>query len=584
MPIQPGGGFVHSEDLIFLHAPSVYDFREKSIFYGPVSDLVPSTPVFEMYPFGFTTMAARLAREGYRVRIINLASMMLNDRQLDVEELIGRLRSRVFGIDLHWLPHAHGALAVADIVKRTHPDAKVLFGGFSSSYFHEELVSYPQVDLVLRGDSAEEPLVALMAALDKGEDLSPVPNLTWKRNDRAVVNELTHVPTDLDHLDIDYGWIIRSVIKHRDLEGAKPFKDWDRYPLTAVFTVRGCSQCCAVCGGSCGAMRRVTGRTRPAFRSPENAAQDVRDVQDYLDAPVFVVGDLRQAGDDYAKRFFQRCRELGVDNHVVLELFTPADQSFFEVAARTFGRYSVQFSPDSHDEQVRHSLGRRFDNLSMEKSITAALTNECQRFDMFFMIGLPEQTPASAVESAEYTRKLYGQNNNDHRLFVYTSPLAPFLDPGSMAFEDPARYGYRLFARTLEEHRARLDNPDWRMVLSYETVNMTREVIGEVSYEAAERLNQVRAEVGLLTAEELKERQERTLDARRLMAEVEAAMSIEDLPRRQEAMAQLKLRGDHLMESTICHKRELEWDTPSVFRSLPRVAVTLLFRRRPRSG
>ena len=47
-------------------------------------------------------------------------------------------------------------------MKRLHPDSKVLFGGFSSSYFHEELITYPQVDLVIRGDSAEEPIAALM--------------------------------------------------------------------------------------------------------------------------------------------------------------------------------------------------------------------------------------------------------------------------------------------------------------------------------------------------------------------------------------------------------------------------------------
>ena len=74
----------------------------------------------------------------------------------------------MFGIDLHWLPHAHGALAIAEIVKRLHPDAKMLFGGFSSSYYHEELIRYPQVDLVLRGDSTEEPLAVLMGALEKG--------------------------------------------------------------------------------------------------------------------------------------------------------------------------------------------------------------------------------------------------------------------------------------------------------------------------------------------------------------------------------------------------------------------------------
>lgn len=574
---------MHREDIIFLHAPSVYDFRKRSIFYGPVSDLVPSTPVFEMYPFGFTTMANRLSRDGRRVRIINLASMMLNDRELDVEALIGKLRSDVFGIDLHWLPHAHGSLAIADIVKRLHPDSKVLFGGFSSSYFHEELITYPQVDLVLRGDSAEEPLAALMAALERGGDLSKVPNLTWKRDGRVTVNPLTHVPEDLDHLDIDYAWIIKSVIRHRDLEGAKPFKDWDRYPLTAVFTVRGCSQCCAVCGGSCGAMRRVLGRTRPAFRSPENVAQDIADVQAYIDAPVFVVGDVRQNGDGYAERFFRRCRELGVDGNVVLELFTPAPASYFEEARRTFDRYSIQFSPDSHEERVRYALGRRFDNAAMERSITDALANDCQRFDMFFMIGLPEQTPSSAIESADYTRKLYSQNHNDHRLLVYTSPLAPFLDPGSFAFEDPGKYGYRLFARTLEEHRSRLESPNWKDVLSYETSNLTRDQIVQASYDAADRLNGVRVEVGLMTAEELKTREARSMDARRLMKEVEMATRLKDPREREDTLARLKQRGEELMESTICQKRDLEWDSRSVFRSIPRVVYSLVFRRRARS-
>ena len=66
-------------DFVLLHAPSVYDFRKESILYGPISDLVPSTPVFELYPIGFTTMAEYLERHGYRVRIVNLAVRMLNE-------------------------------------------------------------------------------------------------------------------------------------------------------------------------------------------------------------------------------------------------------------------------------------------------------------------------------------------------------------------------------------------------------------------------------------------------------------------------------------------------------------------------
>ena len=48
------------------------------------------------------------------------------------------------------------------MVKRHHPDTPIIFGGFSSTYFHEELIRYPFVDYVIRGDSAEEPLRQLM--------------------------------------------------------------------------------------------------------------------------------------------------------------------------------------------------------------------------------------------------------------------------------------------------------------------------------------------------------------------------------------------------------------------------------------
>jgi hypothetical protein len=44
-------------DLILLHAPHVYNFRKIPQLYGPVSDLVLSTPAFEMYPIGFSSLA-----------------------------------------------------------------------------------------------------------------------------------------------------------------------------------------------------------------------------------------------------------------------------------------------------------------------------------------------------------------------------------------------------------------------------------------------------------------------------------------------------------------------------------------------
>src|SRR5476649_2613103 len=116
-------------DLLLLHAPSVYDFRERAILYGPVSDMVPSSTVFEMYPLGFLTIASYLHDRGMKVRIVNLALRMMNSRRFDVPRFLARLKPAAVGIDLHWLPHAHGALEVARIVKGIHPDVPSSWGG-----------------------------------------------------------------------------------------------------------------------------------------------------------------------------------------------------------------------------------------------------------------------------------------------------------------------------------------------------------------------------------------------------------------------------------------------------------------------
>ncbi len=564
------------QDLVLIHAPSVYDFRKEFLFYGPVSDLVPSTPVFEMYPFGFMTLAAHLHKLGYKVRIVNLASMMLNDPKLDVPEFLRKLDARVFGIDLHWLPHAHGSLAVAEIVKRLHPDSRVLFGGYSSTYYHQELVRYPQVDMVMRGDSTEVPVAELFAALDENGNLDVVQNLTWKDEEGVHENPFTFVPEDIDYIEIDYGWIIKSVIRHRDLEGHKPFKDWDRYPLTAAFTVRGCQQQCLVCGGCNSAMKGYLGRKRPAFRSPELVAQDIRNIQDYLRAPTFVVGDVRSGGKRYAERFFSEAKRLGIDNPVVLELFVPADEEYYRSASGAFQSYSIEFSPDSHDEEVRYALGRRFDTRSMERTIELALANDCRRFDLFFMIGLPKQTRESALESAKYARRLHELTSSDKRLFVFESPLAPFLDPGSYAFEHAEEVGYKLLARTLEEHRARLASPSWKHVLSYETRWMSRDDIVDTSYDAADQLNRARYESELIDANELGARVERTEMARRMMREIDSALAIKDLEVRNSRFEELREKGRELMDSTICRKSDLEWESPGILKSVPRAVFGLV--------
>ncbi len=560
-----------------MHAPSVYDFRKKPIFYGPVSDVIPSSPVFEMYPVGFMTISSHLEAAGFRTRIVNIAVQMLQSKTFDVERRIEKLDADVFAIDLHWMPHVHGALELAKLVKHYHPDSKVEMGGFTSSYFYEELIQRPEVDFIMRGDTTEVPTVQLMETLSKGGDLSAVPNLVWKDSDGKVHdNGLTYLEEDLDNIMFDYGCMIKNTMKNMDIKGALPWLGWDKLPLTSVFTVRGCSLNCAECGGSHYANGKVACRKKPAYRSPEKLAEDLDIIQSYLNTPIFIVGDLRQQSLDYADRFFKEAKERGIDNHVIIELFKPANAEYFKKIDSTFGGWSIEYSPDSHDEEVRMALGKGYDNKSIESTVESAFKNGCDRMDLFYMTGLPFQSKESALNSAKASKSLWNLVDKDDHLFIYNAPFAPFVDPGSRAFENPEKWGYKFFARTLEEHRQLLDNPSWKLVLSYETNLMTRDDIAEVSYDAAIELARMEFECGRTSEETFKSRTARTESARSFMHKVDDIMKISDEEERTARLWANKEEGENLMLSTVCDKTDLDWQTGSIWSNAPRVAMGLL--------
>jgi B12-binding domain/radical SAM domain protein len=489
-----------TRDLILLHPPAVYDFRTRPTYLGPLADAVPSTAMFEMYPVGMTSLAAFLERNHYNVEIVNLAYRMLEDSRFDVEASLRAMRSPLFGVDLHWLPHVQGAMSIVELVKRLHPASRILVGGLSASYFHKELIRSPSVDFVLRGDSTEEPARQLLQALREGRPLETVENLTWKRPDgRVVVNPLSFVPQHLDYVDVPaYRYLLRSMFKYRSLRNLVPHLEWLHYPVTLLLTARGCSENCATCGGSRTAYATICSRGRPAFRSPDKLAEDVAVIASFSRAPIFIVHDLRMGGMRRALEFLARLERLRVPNEVVFELYYPASDQFFAAIRRSVRSWSAELTLETPDEALRQRIGKfPWSNQAAEQTIGSALANGCRKFDLFFMTGLPGQRYEDAVGIADYCDHLLNRFGADRRLHPFVAPLGPFLDPGSRAFEDPS-LGYTSFCRSLEDHRQSFLHDDWGKILSYETTAMSRDEIVRATYDVAERLNALKHRYGLI--------------------------------------------------------------------------------------
>ena len=554
-------------DLILLHAPSVYDFRKLSIMHGPIADAIPPTSIFEMYPIGFSSIVEHLENHGINVRIINLAIRMLKSRRFDPEKMIRRLKPRAFGIDLHWLPHAHGSLEVARLCKKYHPDIPVIFGGFSATYFHDELIRRPEVDIVMRGDSTEKPLRQLMTAIIHGAPFDEIPNLVWKDESGAVkINPLTNVPFEMNEFSNNYGNLFKSVLKYFDVRSVIPIHDWWEDSITAVMTCRGCTHNCVICGGSKKSLKEYCNRSRPAFRDASLIVDDIAKITKYTNAPVFIIGDLRQPSEEYANVVLEGLRRKSIKNQMVLELFDTAPKEYFEKVATSIKSFNFEISPESHSEEVRKACGKSYSNAGMEQNIRWALELGCKRFDVFFMIGLPFQTPQSVMETVDYCEYLMATFGK--RVVPFIFPLAPFLDPGSIAYENPEKFGYRIFFKTLEEHRQAIASPSWKYALNYETEWMSRDEIVESTYQAGLRLNKLKADYGLVDNDSFGNTEKKIRLAVDIIKKIDSIQEIDDAEIRQEKLMQLKSQIDVTNNSTINEKKHLKWPAMGRKRSL----------------
>lgn len=563
-------------DLVLVHAPSIFDFRTKTLLQGPFADVVPSTGQFEMYPVGLTSIAAYLERNHYNVRIVNLAYRMLQSPTFDAVAHLRRLRAPIYGIDLHWLPHAQGALAVAELIKRLHPDAAVLMGGLSASYFHRELAENPAVDYVLRGDSTEEPARQLLTALREGTSLEAVENLTYRdRNGRVRVNPLSFVPADLDGIDVPaYDYVLRSVLKYRDLADVVPYLEWVRHPTTMVLNSRGCTLDCAICGGSRSAYAITSNRRRPAYRSPDRLVADMRTISSFSRSPIFMVHDPRIGGAPRARRIFDLLAEAALPNELVFELFFPAGDEFYDLVDRSAAAWSLEITVESADEEIRRVNGKfPYPNEALEGTIAGALEHGCRKLDLFFMVGLPGQTPENALETVAFCERLAERFGNDRRLQFYVAPLAPFLDPGSRAFEDPS-LGYRLRYQSLEEYRQALLEPTWADTLSFETEAMTRDDIATTTYRVAQGLNELKHERGLIDEATYATVRDHLSAASAALAELRSAAGASG--RAPDALGS-RARITKADTTSLCGSDELRWAGAEGLR-VTRAAVTHLAR------
>lgn len=526
-----------STDLLLLHAPAVFDFRSRRDIYFPflgTSGDVPITPLYEYFPVGFRSLRQYLSSREFEVKIINLSSLLIRYPKIDVDELINSLNVRLLGIDLHWMVHVQGSLAIAQRIKQLRPDIPVILGGISSTYYADELVHYPYVDMVMRGYDTHEPMLALLQAIQQGVEPRSVPNLMWKDAAGQIYeNRFSYKPQALS-CEVDW-----SSQPSSDASVKTPIREI--IPLLSA----GCSCNCGWCGGSRDAFGRIFQPDHNLIpKAPDTIKAEFHSLDSMQGAEMYYVYSVGAYNVPPArmKNVFDLVEASNV-RAINYEQYHLTPDSILKRMAKANTRTTITLSPESHDLRVATLAGRGvYTNNEMEAWIERALNFGIHQVDIWYFIGMQEQDETSVMGTVDYVQGLLhrfaGQGVNP-----MICPMIPFLDPGSTFFEYPERHGYHTFYRTVEQHRHGMERASIINRINYETRWLSRKDLVYLGYKAIKLVMEAKAGTHALPRGIVDEYNNKIVDAAEFVAVVHEVDQIEDLDVRAKELDKL---GDEI--------------------------------------
>ena len=472
-------------DVILIHAPAIFDFRNKAIFPGALGSTVEHVQLAKV-PIGMLGIADYLDRNGCKVIVDNLADRMIDDREMDIEEHIKNTSAKVYGIDLHWHHHSQGAMEVAKLCKRLHPDSYVVLGGLTSTYFHEEIIrKYDFIDAVIRGEG-EKAFLEFVRDIEKHGRITGTPNLTYRKDNGDIcVMPLMKASTSLDEFNF---------LRFDLLEPQTSVFNAGIMPRWSIAVCRGCVYNCVTCGGSSYAYRKYFGMEKPSFRSPGKIIEDIKKLNENGIYRIGLYQDPRMGGEKYWRELLTALtKEDFKADMLSMDLLAPADEEYIKEIANIGKPIVLYLCPEAGSCAVRQAQGRHYSNEEILDTV-----NLCNKYHIpvttFFSVGLAGETEQTMRETYDLWDKICLQERNrghfgkTKRFDSVGGPIIGpiILEPGSMAYDNPEKYGYKLSFKNLEEYIEALSKPSWHQWLNHETATWDKNALMRYIFESIE--------------------------------------------------------------------------------------------------
>jgi len=439
-------------DVALIHPPRVPRFS-------------PQGNQFPIMPVGLMSIAGELRRAGFSVKIFNLAMQAAVDPGFNLRSAVKRIDAKVYGIDFHWFVHAHGYVAVADVVKSVRPDSKVVVGGMSASWFARDVISEKSVDVVVLGEG-EQAMRETVDAFESGKSLSDIRGIAYKEGKAGspkFTAARTPVPFEaFSNYDFTSLQLIDDYQAYITM-GAKPANFW--LPIA-----RACPFNCAYCGGSREGYAAAMGRTATVFREVEAVVQDVEKLTEQGVRVVNFTHDPEIGGKRYWEPLFKSLSSRVPDVGVYIEAFRSPSREFMQ-AVKGLAGSSLAISPESASEEVRRFVGREMSDQQIFSSLSSAKELSIPVL-VYFLVGLPRETWDTFALFEPMVKKIMSE-----KLGLVVPPIPYTVDPNSPMALRPEDYGVKLLANSYQDYRrmaASNEEKDW---IAHETKWLSRDEI-----------------------------------------------------------------------------------------------------------
>ncbi|MCK4497220.1 MAG: cobalamin-dependent protein, partial [Candidatus Aenigmarchaeota archaeon] len=363
----------------------------------------------DLIPIGLEYIAAAIENIVDDVRIID---MELEKKSL--QHFIDVFHPDLVGITMSTTEHNEG-LHLAKITKENNITTVV--GGYHPTLVPETLLSYPQIDMVIRGEGEYTMKELVLKGSPKG-----VLGVSYKDNGRFVHNKDRPPIQNLDLLSFPARQLRRYKYKDRINNNGRE--------IDVISMSRGCWGRCSFC------CEPAMSKSRQRFRSPENVMEELLEIVSFHNGkPLQILAtDPHFMGDPkITDRFCDLLYEHRLD--VVFSVMARADviASHPELIKKMCDNGILGYEIGIESPNPRDLQNTRKDiTPEIQKKAVKILRDNDANVSGSFVIGLPDQTEEEIKQFPSYAREI-GLMNTAYGI------ATPF--PGTEFYEDLKKKG-----------------------------------------------------------------------------------------------------------------------------------------------